>query len=63
MNGAADTWREKLEYLLKQEAIASDPGQKFTLTQQIAEAKAKIAELEATAGDQPPDYPLLKQCA
>jgi len=39
-------WKEKLELLLKSEAIASDPAQKFTLQQQIKEAKEKIRELE-----------------
>lgn len=43
---ALDIWREKLEFLLGQEAIASDPGQKFTLKKQIAEVEAKIRELE-----------------
>ncbi|HET9225733.1 MAG TPA: TIR domain-containing protein [Thermoanaerobaculia bacterium] len=39
-------WREKLELLLKSEAIASDAAQRFTLQQQIKEAKEKIRELE-----------------
>ena len=41
-----DIWREKLEFLLRHEAIVSDPGQKFTLKKQIAEVEAKIRELE-----------------
>jgi len=42
---ALNTWRKKLDYLHQQEATVSDPAQKFTLAQQIEEAKAKIAEL------------------
>jgi hypothetical protein len=45
-NEAAAIWREKLAYLRREEAIASDPAQRFTLKQQIAEAEAKIRELE-----------------
>jgi hypothetical protein len=37
-------WQKKLDFLQKQEAIASDPAQKFTLAEQIEEAKAKIKE-------------------
>ena len=46
MSEALKTWRKKLDYLHQQEATVSDPAQKFTLAQQIEEAKAKIAELE-----------------
>lgn len=42
---AVDVWREKLDFLLVQEAVLSDPAQKFTLREQIGEARAKIAEL------------------
>jgi hypothetical protein len=52
MNEALETWRKKLEYLQHQEAIVSDPAQKFTLAEQIEEAKARIAELEATTEGQ-----------
>jgi hypothetical protein len=45
-----ETWRKKLNYLQQQEAIAADAAQKFSLAQQIEEAKAKIAELEAIGG-------------
>ena len=45
MTEALNTWRDKLDYLLQQEAIASDPAQKFQLKHQIAEARAKVAEL------------------
>jgi hypothetical protein len=37
-------WREKLEFLLSQEAIAVDPDQKFRLRKLIDEARAKIRE-------------------
>ena len=42
---AAALWREKLEYLLEAEAIATEPAQKFALKKQIEEARAKIREL------------------
>lgn len=42
---AAAIWREKLEYLRAQEAICSDPAQKFTLRKQIEEAEGKLREL------------------
>ncbi len=44
-SGALKTWRRKLEYLRQQEAIATDPAQKFALAEQIEEARAKITEL------------------
>ena len=50
MSEALMTWRKKLEYFQQQEAVASDAAQKFSLAEQISEAKAKIAELEMTAG-------------
>jgi tetratricopeptide (TPR) repeat protein len=43
-SGALATWKEKLEFLQEQEAIAADPAQKFALRKQIEEAKAKIRE-------------------
>ncbi|WP_295392525.1 hypothetical protein [uncultured Thiodictyon sp.] len=46
---AARLWAEKLEFLREQEAICSDPAQRFTLKQQIAEAAAKLAELSQGA--------------
>lgn len=46
-NEAVDVWRRKLEYLQQQEAIASDPAQKFTIREQIEETKTHIAALEA----------------
>ncbi len=45
-----DVWQRKLEALQLAEASSSNAGQKFELTQQIAEAKAKIVELEAEVG-------------
>jgi hypothetical protein len=43
---ALAVWREKLEFLLAQEAVVSDPNQKFALHKQIAEAREKIRELK-----------------
>jgi hypothetical protein len=42
---SAAIWKEKLEYLRSQEAIASDPAQKFALMKQIEEAQVKVREL------------------
>jgi len=53
MSQALDTWRKKLDYFQQQEAIVADPAQKFALAENIEEAKAKIAELEATTVPQP----------
>lgn len=50
---ALETWREKLEYLLTQEAVASDPAQKFALGKQIQEARQNILDLERPK-DPPP---------
>ncbi|MCB1826631.1 hypothetical protein [Accumulibacter sp.] len=55
MSEALKIWREKLEYLQLQRAIAADAGQQFMLDKQIEEAKTKIAELEATAARPSPD--------
>jgi hypothetical protein len=44
-SGTIALWQEKLEFLQQQEAIASDPAQKFALKKQIEEAKQKIQEL------------------
>lgn len=38
-------WQEKLDFLRQQQAICSDPAQKFTLKKQIEEATAKVKEL------------------
>lgn len=45
MTGAREIWEKKLEFLREEEARASDPAQRFTLQQQIWEAKGKLAEL------------------
>jgi len=37
-------WEEKLAFLQEQEAVVSDPSQKFTLKEQIAEARQKIQQ-------------------
>ena len=42
---ASSLWREKLEFLREQEAIASDPAQKYSLKKQIEEALHKISTL------------------
>ena len=42
---ALTRWQEKLEFLEDALAIASDPAQKYTLQEQIKEAKEKIREL------------------
>jgi hypothetical protein len=44
-SGAAAIWREKLELLREQEAICSDPAQRFTLKKQIEEAEIKLRGL------------------
>jgi len=38
-------WREKLAFLQEQEALLSDPAQRFAVRKQIEEAQAKIQEL------------------
>jgi SLOG cluster4 family len=44
-SAALQLWREKLDYLLNQEAISSGPAQKFELQKLIKEAREKIGEL------------------
>ena len=46
VTGALATWRERLAFFQNQEAIASDPAQKFNLQKQIEEARQRIGELE-----------------
>ena len=46
MSDALDTWREKLEFLQKEEALATG-DEKLAIAKKIEEAKSKIAELEA----------------
>jgi hypothetical protein len=43
--GALALWREKLDFLLEQEALAVDAAQIFTLRKRIEEAQKKIQEL------------------
>lgn len=45
---ALQLWRQKLASLEIEEAKAVDPAQKFNIRQSIAEAKAKIRELEGS---------------
>jgi tetratricopeptide (TPR) repeat protein len=47
---ALQIWKEKLAFLLEQEAVASDPSQKFTLTRQIEEARERIQQLSPEVG-------------
>lgn len=42
---ARKIWSEKLDFLLAAEAKLSDPSQLFTISVQIREARAKLAEL------------------
>lgn len=42
---AVALWREKLAYLMEQEAITFDPAMKFKILQDIKEAQAKIMAL------------------
>jgi hypothetical protein len=37
-------WKEKLDFLEEQEALAVDPAQKFSLRKQIEEVRAKVRE-------------------
>ena len=46
-SSALEIWREKLDFLQRQEAITADAAQKFALKKQIEEAQAKIAELSS----------------
>lgn len=45
-NPAAQIWREKLAFLQEQEALLSDPAQRFAVRKQIEEAERKIDELD-----------------
>lgn len=47
--GALAIWEEKLAFLEEQEALASDPAQRFTLKKQIEEAREKVRALRAPA--------------
>lgn len=43
-----DLWRERLEHFRQEEAKTSDPARRFEIQQEIKQATAKIAELEAS---------------
>jgi hypothetical protein len=43
-SAALERWREKLAYLLSEEAVTVDPDQKFRLRHLIGEARSKIRE-------------------
>ena len=45
-SGALALWREKLEFLLEQRAIAADIEQRFRLMKQIEEAERKIRDFD-----------------
>lgn len=47
MADALSLWQEKLNFLLQEEAKASDAEQKFKLRQDIGEARTKIGELKS----------------
>ena len=49
-SGAVRIYREKLEFLLAEEAKAVDSAQRFKLRQDIAEVRAKIEELGGPVG-------------
>jgi predicted ATP-dependent endonuclease of OLD family len=44
-NNARSLWEEKLAFFLREQAITTDPEQRFTLHQHIQEAEAKIRDL------------------
>lgn len=43
-----DLWRDKLDFLQKEEAKSADPEQKFSLKMKIKDAQDKIVELGGT---------------
>jgi len=43
---ALAVWREKLDYLRTQEALAADPALRFALSKQIQEAQMRVNELD-----------------
>lgn len=42
---ALTVWREKLDFLLEQEALITDPAQRFALEKQIEQARQKVQSL------------------
>lgn len=57
---AVDVWREKLDFLLVEEAVTVDPAMKFRLKHLIEEARARIAELDPAPGRTPAPAPLAR---
>ncbi len=51
---AKQLWQEKLAFLQAEEPRAVDPEQKFKLKKDIAEARARLAELERGSTGQAP---------
>ena len=45
-NSALAIWKERLEFLEAEAAIAASADARFAIKKQIEEARAKIAELE-----------------
>lgn len=54
-SGAFLTWQERLDFLLEQEAVVSDPIIKFQLRKEIQEARARVYELQPSDVPQFPD--------
>jgi hypothetical protein len=53
-SAALNLWREKLDFLLVEDAICVDPAMKFRLKHLIAEARQNVGAMEGPAS-QPPD--------
>ncbi len=45
VDGAFSLWKDKLEFLLRQEPLITDPAQRFKIEREIEEARSKIEEL------------------
>jgi hypothetical protein len=54
---ALELWKQKLNYLQEQEAIAADPSIQFQLQKQIEECQRKIEELGGQVVSQPSNSP------
>src|SRR6185436_13018511 len=52
-------WKRRLAFLQEQEAVVSDPAQRFTLREQIEEAHAKLRELARAEETGPGPSPTL----
>jgi hypothetical protein len=55
--GARGLWQRKLKFLQTEEAKASDAAQRFQLQQDIAEARSKLREFDATDRIEAPRVP------